>query len=91
MPPRPITPAGETPVPVVFRWRLGDACPPFQWILMDAGYQEVARIDGIDSSECRPDPAVGQQFADGGTWHWYVVGDCFARPVASPLQTFRIL
>ena len=78
-------------MPTVFRWRLGDACPPFTWILLDADYQEVMRVDGIDSSEYRPQAALPSGLAPGEIRHWYVVGDCFGRPVASPLQTFRIL
>jgi hypothetical protein len=59
--------------------------------MLDASYQEVARFDVDDRTAMVAPRAVHELLRIGGTWHWYVLGDALGRPVASPVQTFRIL
>jgi hypothetical protein len=90
-PPRAETPHGPGDVPVLFQWSHGQCAGPFQWVMLDASYQEVARFDVDDRTAMVAPRAVHELLRIGGTWHWYVLGDALGRPVASPVQTFRIL
>ena len=76
-------------MPRAFRWR-GEGTPPFQVVVLDAGYGELARIDAIGPSSCAPTPAVESALAGGGTFHWFVEGERSGRRTRSPLQTLEI-
>lgn len=76
--------------PFVFRWRGGDATAPCTWVLLDAGYDEIARVEGLREPAFAPDEAVRAQFADGDTFHWYVLGTVGERAAKSDLETLSI-
>lgn len=84
------SPAGPCEgVPPAFRWR-GQARPPFQCVVLDAGYHELARIDAIAAFSCTPSPAVAAALGAGGTFHWFVEGQRSGQRTRSPLQTIEI-
>jgi len=73
--------------PPEFRWRAGDAEPPYSVVVLDAGYAQVLRRDGIETTRWQADAAAAAVLRGGGTFHWYVLADALGRPVASPLAT----
>ncbi len=87
---RTIAPAGAGTLPTAFEWRAGEAAGPFTWILVDAGYDELQRRDGIEGARWQPDAQVQTVLQAGGTFHWYVIGDGMGKPVASALATLEI-
>ncbi|MBL8752337.1 MAG: hypothetical protein JNK15_03470 [Planctomycetes bacterium] len=90
-PPRAAALAGGGETPVLFRWVPGGCSGPFEWVLLDASYHEVARHNVADRTAMIAPDAVHRLLQGGGTWHWYVLGDGLGRPVASRLETIRIL
>lgn len=82
-------PAGAAST-MVFRWRAGDSLPPFRVVVLDEGYDELLRRDGIDEAHWRPDAAAMAELRSGRTYHWLVLADERGKPVASPLGSFRI-
>ncbi len=81
-------PAGLWP-PLVFRWQAGSAQAPFTWVLLDAGYEEIARREGVFTSGLVPDAAVRELLRDGQTCHWYVLATAAGVPTKSNLETLR--
>lgn len=72
-------------------WWPGDASPPFTVVLLDAAYGEILRRDGIEATSWEPEAAFRAALAQGGTFHWYVLGDDHGRPLPSPLATVEIV
>lgn len=85
-----IAPIGEVTMPTAFRWRAGDCQGPFTLLLLDAGYDEVARVEGGDATEW-PAAHFRAWLRRGQTYSWCVLASAFGRPVVSPLQSFTIL
>lgn len=85
------SPAGPTEgVPTVFQWAPADVPPPFRLVVLDAGYDEVARIEDIGGTALRPPEALARVLATGGDFHWYVEATITPRPVRSVLQSVEI-
>ena len=80
----------EPTAPLVFCWQRGDLEAPVTWVLLDAGYEELDRVDGLETDVCVPDGSARSSLAGGGTFHWYVTGTASGWPVASNLQTLQI-
>jgi hypothetical protein len=84
------SPAGPCEgVPPAFRWG-GEASPPFQVVVLDAGYRELARLDATGPRGCAPPAAVAAVLAAGGTFHWFVEGERAGQRTRSPLESFEI-
>ena len=77
-------------VPVRFEWQT-DAPPPYSVVLLDAGYREIARVDGLPECSMRPDFELAQRLGDGGTFHWYVQAECPDGTFRSVIEAFEIL
>lgn len=77
-------------VPPRFVWHgaLGEG--PRALVLLDAGYDELARVDDIGASSCQLPARVAAQLAAGGTFHWFVVVGEGAGGRASRLESFEI-
>lgn len=76
--------------PAAFRWRAGDAEPPFTFVLLDAAYGELHRQEGLDATELPADPDLREQLETGGIYHWYVVGQMDGQPYRSLLEMLEI-
>lgn len=75
------------------------AALPFAWpapvpagavslVLLDAGYREVARREGLGGTAWTADAALRESLADGATYHWYVLATDGDAPQKSRLQSF---
>jgi hypothetical protein len=77
-------------VPVVFLWAPADVPPPFRLVVLDASYDEIARIEDIGGTTLRPPVELAQRLASGGDFHWYVEATITPEPVRSLLKTVEI-
>ena len=77
-------------VPTRFTWHAEGVEPPFTFVLLGAGYDEMVRVGGIGGTSFTPDRGVAAVLATGGTFHWFVAGKAGARLCRSPLQTVEI-
>lgn len=76
--------------PFVFRWQPGAAKGPFTWVLLDAGYEEIARREGLFEPAFAPDAAVREQIAGLETCHWFVLATVEGQSSKSLLETLTI-
>lgn len=82
--------ASHDSAPAYCAWRAGAAAPPFTWVLLDEEYRELARLEGLDATELPLDPELRGHFVPGQTYHWFVVGQAFGRPLGSLLESVEI-
>jgi hypothetical protein len=85
-----VVPGGDGAAAPSLRWRSASAGAPFTVVLLDAGYREVVRHACGDASAWTLDPTAAELVAQGAAQHWYVLGDRFGRPAASPVQALAI-
>ena len=76
--------------PFAFHWQADAGVGPFTWVLLDAGYEELVRCDGLTDCTCVPDGEARSWLHQGGTFHWYVLATGPNGELASPLETVRI-
>jgi len=76
--------------PAYCAWRAGAASPPFTWVLLDGEYRELARLGGLDATELPLEPELREHFVAGQTYHWFVVGQAFGRPLGSLMESVEI-
>lgn len=77
-------------VPATCRWFAYDVPPPFSVVLLDEGYNELARQDDIGGTTWRPTGPVADELGKGGVFHWYVESTTDGKPTRSLLARLEI-
>jgi hypothetical protein len=86
--PEVVFPRGDLAAPPgEFTWVAEGACT---LVLLDAGYHELARADGIEGGRYRPTGAFAEAIQTPGAYHWYALAGAGRQARKSVLETFVI-
>lgn len=87
-----MAPAGPCEgVPDRFAWREDQPLAGRRAVhLLDAGYNEIACLDGSETATVAVPAAVAARLAAGGTFHWFVTAETGAQGPASRLESFQV-
>lgn len=84
---RTLSPVGAVRAPARFEW---DGADRVSLVVCDAGYEPIARFDGLSGGAWEASAELRTRLLEAGTFHWFVEACAGGRTVRSPFASCDI-